>query len=70
MMKSFTLFSYLLQRKKRMNVFHAVSKEERFMNDVSLLATHETTILYYNTETITKQAQVKIKGKQNREETE
>ena len=48
-----------------MNVFHGVSKEERFMNDVSLLETHETTVLCYITETITKQTQVK-KSKENK----
>ena len=48
-----------------MNVFHGISKEERFMNDVSLLETHETTVLCYITETITKQTQVK-KSKENK----
>ena len=40
------------------------------MNDVSLLATHETTVLYYITETIREQTKVKIKGKQSHEEAE
>ena len=50
--------------KKETNECHqAVSKEERFMNDASLLETRETTILYYITKTITKQAQIKSQRK-------
>ena len=51
---------------KETNECHqAVSEEERFMNVVSLLVAHETTVQYYNMIVITKQAQVKM-SKENK----
>ena len=49
---------FIFAAKKETNECHqAVSEEERFMNDVSLLRIHETTVLCYNTKTITNQTQ-------------
>ena len=48
-----------------MNVSHGVSEEGRFMDDVSLLATHETTVLCYIPEA-TKNKHKFLKAKENK----